>query len=198
MSSIELRIKQMHAALGAVDELDINAAPAKVGVSSRHFFYSVDFSDGISSVELANQVTLLLTGIGSLKDHYATWCKANGKPCDVKSFIRSDQSVAIIQDLWNRDKHPELKKSWSGLYPELRDVTRVMQLQTQAKKGSISGVFLNPSTMKLESYGDGQASLVIHGEVFDKDEQKVGDFNRIVKRAVNAWEQMLRRSGVEF
>ena len=101
--------------------------------------------------------------------------------------------LKIISDLSNNDKHgypPRNGKGQSGKCPQLVDINRVMQLKTQAKKGSTIVMTLDAGgTPKF--FGDGTAKAIITGDVVDNKNNRIGDLYTIATKAVEACEQLL-------
>ena len=130
-ASFDLRIRQLHEALGQMRNDDLSDVNPDVRANAKGFYIGCDFSGGATDAELANIVSLCIANIACLKDHLKAWCKANGTIFHGDTLIDSNRDVAIIHDLWNRDKHFVLRQSRSGLFPELRDVIRAARLSTQ-------------------------------------------------------------------
>jgi len=80
--------------------------------------------------------------------------------------------------------------------PQLVDINRVMQLQTQAKKGSTIGMTLGTGGVP-KFFGDGTAMAIIIGDVVDKDKNPIGNLHEIATKAVKAWEQLFADFGLK-
>ena len=125
---LDRKLRQMHAALGAIESTDFSSIALKEGTTARGVRYqSVDFSGGATEAELANSASLLLTNIACMKDHLKAWCRLNNRPFEGDALIDSDADVAIIHDLWNVDKHADLnRRPRSGHRPRLIGLTRAL------------------------------------------------------------------------
>ena len=197
-AKLDLRIRQLHEAMGQMRTEDLSDVRPDIRANAKFFYVGCDFSGGASDAELANIVSLCIANIACLKDHLKAWCKADGKPFQGDALIDSNQDVAIIHDLWNRDKHCDLEKSRSKLFPEVRNVIRAARLTTQSQAGSWVAMTMDPRTGQLKTHGDGKVELVIDAEVFDSTGARVGDLTKIAERAVAAWEQALIAAGVSI
>jgi hypothetical protein len=195
-AKLDLRIRQLHEAMGQARSSDLSTIQPRTGVVGSSYYVSVDFSDGISDAELANVVSLFVANIACLKDHLKAWCKAHSKPFQGDALIDSNRDVGLIHDLWNRDKHYDLNKSRTGLFPEIRSISRSARLTTQAMAGSRIAMTLDPRSGQLKTHGDGKVELVIDADVVDANGARISDLLEIAERAVGAWEAALAAAGV--
>ncbi len=184
--------------MGQMRTEDLSDVTADIRADATCFYVGYDFSGGASDAELANDASLCIANIACLKDHLKAWCKANGKPFDGDVLIDSNLDVAIIHDLWNRDKHYELKWSRSKLYPEVRNIIRAAQLSTLAQAGSWVTITVDHQTGRLKTQGDGKVELVIDADVVDFSSTRVGSLLETAERTVAAWEQALTAAGVNI
>jgi hypothetical protein len=195
LEQISLRIRQLHHALGEARSSDDSLIHVeRVNEPGRNEL-RVDFSGGASDAELANSVSLLIANIACLKDYLKNWCNARHAPFHGDTLINSNRDVAIIHDLWNRDKHAALNRSRSNLFPVLGPIQRVASLSV-GKIGSAAGMFFNFDTCRLEKIGDGKIEFVLNAEIFDDAGQRVGELMQVSERAVDAWTKMFREAGV--
>ncbi len=197
-AKLDLRIRQLHDAMDQVRTADLSSIQPRVGVVGNTFYMNVDFSGGVSDTELANVVSLVLANIACLKDHLKAWCKEKHALFHGDALIDSNREVAIIHDLWNRDKHFDLKQSRSGLFPELRNISRKASLTTRAQAGSWVAMTLDPRTGQLKTHGDGKVELVIDADVVNSTGARVGGLTEIAERAVVGWETTLAAAGVSL
>lgn len=197
LARLDLRLRQLHQAMGQVRTPNISSVRPVVLSSRKLFYCAVDFSQGKSDAELANTLSLLVTNIACLKDHLKAWCKVHGKPFEGDRLIDSNKDVAIIHDLWNRDKHFELVTSRSKLWPELRDLQRPVKL-TPPKAGGWVAITLNPRSGRLETHGTGSVELVVDATVADKEGNRIDNLLSVAERAVSAWERALAAAGVNL
>jgi hypothetical protein len=106
--SIDLKIRQMYAALGALVNEDINSVRPKLILDETRI--GVEYRFNQSDEELANAASLLYTNLACLKDHLHHWLTTNGRPHGGVGdrLIADNKDVAVIHDLWNIDKHGAL------------------------------------------------------------------------------------------
>jgi len=125
------------------------------------------------------------------------WAKDNEHDkTKVDQTFKNSLELQIIKDLSNNDKHPYPPRySYSGKYPQLININRVMQLKIQAKKGSTIGMTLGADGVP-KIVGDGTAKAVITGDVVDNDNNRIGDLHEIATKAIEAWEQLLAYFGL--
>jgi hypothetical protein len=157
-----------------------------------------DFRGGMSEEEIANSAHSLIHNIANLRDHLRRWAAKNGKD---KGKVDSTGAVSlelrILQDLSNNDKHgPPRDGGNSGLAPHLQEINRVMRLETRPVQGSAVAFVLDP-VGKPNVLGDGSASVVITGQVNDKDGKNLGDLFEMERKAVLAWETLLAEYGID-
>jgi len=195
-AKLDLRIRQLHEAMGQARSSDLSAVQSRAGVVGDRYYVAVDFSDGVSDAELANIVSLCIANIACLKDHLKAWCNAHSKLLQGDPLIDSNRDVGLIHDLWNRDKHFDLSQSRTGLFPEIRNISRSARLTTQAQAGSWVAMTLDPRTGQMKTHGDGKVELVIDADVVDANGARIGDLLEIAEQAVVAWETALADAGV--
>ena len=74
------------------------------------------------------------------------------------------------------------------------NITRVMQLSTGGKAGSMSMVVLSPSGPSR--VGNSAADVIITGQVCNAAGDVVGDLYGLCVKAIEAWESELRSLGI--
>jgi len=197
-TELQQRIHRIYSAIEAVEETDPNKLKATVITTDKIKMVFQNFRDGLSDEKLYNIVYMLIYNITNLPGHLKKWAKHNGK--DVKKIdmaFSKSLELKIISDLSNNDKHgypPRNGKSQSGKCPQLVNIDRVMQLKTQAKKGSIIRMTLDAGGTPKFS-GDGTAKAIITGDVVDNKNNRIGDLYAIATKAVEACEQLLADFG---
>lgn len=192
------RISRIYAAIGDTEEDDPNKLRATVFQTDKIKAIFQDFHGDLSDDDLSNYAHMLIYNIAHLQYHLRRWAANNGHDeTKVDQTVGNSFDLQIIKDLSNNDKHgyPPRKRSHSGKYPQLMNINRVMQLQTQAKKGSTSGMTLGAGGVP-KFFGDGTAKAIITGDVVDKDNNRIGDLHKIATKAVEAWEQLLADFGL--
>ena len=143
----------------------------------------------------ANRVSLLLNNIACLKDHLKVWCKKNGKPFTGDDLINHNKDVAIIHDLCNLEKHGELKRSRSGLWPKF---ARPPRTSLMFKGGPEPASVTIPMFQSGVIQATGDASFRISTSVVDKGEKNLGDLEDIALRAVAAWKGEFVKAGMKL
>jgi hypothetical protein len=161
------------------------------------FAWMIDFNQGKSDAELRDRALNVVANIASIKDHLKNYCASKNKIFGGDVLINTDLNVGVIHDLWNVDKHGQLTQSRSGKFPKVRDLRQSMRLKTGTEAGS--GVMfqmdLNGNT-RIDAGKGGSAETIIDGEVVDKNNNRIGGFQEICERAVEAWEKELSAAGI--
>jgi hypothetical protein len=195
-AKLDLRIRQLHEAMVQARSSDLSTVQPRAGLVGNSYYVTVDFSDDASDAELANIVSLCIANIACLKDHLKAWCNMHRKPFQGDTLIDCNRDVGLIHDLWNRDKHFDLKQSRTGQFPEIRNISRSARLTTQAQAGSFVAMTIDPRAGQLKTHGDGKVELVIDADVVDLNGARIGALLEIGERAVGAWEAALAAVGV--
>lgn len=196
---LDKKIRQMHAALGSLSSDDVLSVKPTIEITDTYRFISIDFNAGSDPVQLANMATLLITNIASLKDHLKAWCKSKSIPFNGDNLINSNNSVALIHDLWNVDKHAELSsKPRSGKIPKLINLSKVLSLSTGTEAGSFTSYSMDPRTgqVTMSSSGGGSTKIQLTGSIVDQAGNVLADFHTTCSEAVTAWEKELAAAGV--
>ena len=192
------RVRRIYSAIGAVEERDPKKLKATVIETKMIRGVFQDFRGGLTDEEMSNYAHMLIHNIANLRDHLRGWAAHHGKDkARVDDTIKASIALQIIADLSNNDKHPYPPRDGghSRRSPRLVEIRRVMQLKTQAKKGSTVGMTLGPGGVP-RLLGDGTAKAVITGDVLDKDGKPMGDLYDTACKAVEAWEGLLGDFGI--
>ena len=187
------RIRRIYTSIRAVEETDPNKLKAAMITTDEITAVFQDFRGGLTDAELSNLAHTLIHNIANLRDHLRKWAVQNRKDREkVNEAFTQSLELKIIQDLSDNDKHgyPPRDGGLSGKCPRLVEVNRVMQLKTQAKKGSTIGMTLGAGGVP-KVFGDGTAKAIITGDVVDNKNNRIGDLHKIATKAVEAWEELL-------
>lgn len=199
IDDLQLKIERIYASLNALSSSDLAKIKTEIVDGPDFLYRSVDFSTSSTPAELANAAQSLVANIACIKDHLAAWSKRSGIKFTGDELINSNKSVAIIHDIWNVDKHYELKfKPRSGFTPRLINLRTVMRMSTGSGEGE-SGVvmtFGEDGQVVMQTMGGGSAALVLTAEVVDDLDQVQGDFEQLCTTAVEAWLAELKTAGV--
>jgi len=192
------RINRIYAAIGAIEEDDLNKLKATVIQTDKIKAVFQDFRAGFTDDELLNQAHTAIHNVANLRDHLRRWAAHNGREkAKVDQTVDNCLELQIIKDLSNNDKHgyPPRDGGRSGKCPQLIEINREMRLQTQARKGSMIGMTIGRGGVP-QSIGDGAAKAVVTGDVVDNDNNRIGDLYDIANKAVEAWESLLADFGL--
>lgn len=192
---IEQKIDQMYKALEDMQVTEkLPAVKPQFTRVGNAFSARFDFTQGADAATAANRASQLLANIACLKDHLKTWCDKNGKPFAGDDLINTNREVAIVHDLWNLDKHAELNRSRSGLWPKLQQPPH----SSMVLKGDGTNQPMVTITMGGVIQTKDGASLRIVAGVVDKDGNRLGELEDICEKAVAAWEAEFNKVGLAF
>lgn len=199
LDTLERKIKQMHAAMGAMSSSDVLAVVPEVVETATYRSIGVDFNKNADPIELANAASLLVANIASLKDHLRAWCKLNSVNFTGDKLINSNMAVALVHDLWNVDKHGVLNSApRSGITPRLVRLRKTLSISSGTGAGCGASYKIDPLTGKaiLQTIGGGSAAIVITGQIVDEFGAVKADFLTTCVEAVEAWEHVIADAGV--
>jgi hypothetical protein len=197
MDDIGLRIKRIHAAIGASQELNVGTLVGQVIQTPRVHGVFQDFSGGQSEEDLSNIAHSTISNIAHLHDHLKGWARRNGKDSTrVRDTLDRSLPLKIIMDLANNDKHgyPPREGGHSSLAPKLINVGRVMQLRGGTTSDWTVMTLGNRGQPIIEGSGSGRA--VVTGLIIDKSGKAIGDLFDMAEQAIQAWEQLVSEFGL--
>jgi hypothetical protein len=196
LDQLQARLLRLHASVASTStfEIPVFQSPRLVGSGT----FSVEFTDGRSLAEMENVLGLLIANIASLKDHLKMWCAEQGVSFPGDALIERVRAVALVHDLWNRDKHGALDRPRSGCKPLVRDVHQSLGVEPIDGPGSsVEGRF-NPETGETRVFPgpNTRLSIVIDGEIVDELGNKLGGVLETCAMALDAWENTMATCGV--
>lgn len=188
------RLARVHAALKDARGLRPENLPGRPIKTVGQIGVEQDWSGGRSQDQLMNDALSVINSIMGLRDRAVTFLRANGRdPTIVEDFVDGDKNVAIVHDLANKDKHGKLDRPRSASSPEIRSLTRALQLR--AEPGSVAS-FTMKMTGEVTIVGHGDVGLV--GEIVDESGVKLGAFEQVIESAISSWEEFLARIGISL
>jgi hypothetical protein len=196
---LDRKLRQMHAALGALSSSDLTSIQPQVTRTDTHLYISVDFNQNSDAVALANAASLVVANIASLKDHLKAWCKKQGIAFDGDRLINSNFSVALVHDLWNVDKHAELNtQPRSGHLPRLVGLSTALSISSGPAAGASAFYSVDPRTGKVTTgtMGGGKLEFALVAQIVDEKGAILGDFTQVCVEAAEAWSAALKTAGV--
>jgi hypothetical protein len=198
LADLDFRLRRLYQALGDLRTPDVTAVTPEHYRMGNWCYVAVDFASGVSETELSNAIALFVANIACLKDHLKAWCIASASPFHGDTLINGNRDVAVIHDLWNRDKHYSLSQSRSGLWPILKGLTRAARLSVGGTGAASITMSLDPRTgeLRIERTGEAKDELVIDADVVDSSGQRIGSLLAIAESAVTAWEATFAAAGV--
>lgn len=194
------RVQRIYSAVGAVEETDISKFVPQVINDGHQIGFYQDWSGGLSDAELTNIAHSLIHNIANLEAHLRRWAADNGQDkTKVDAALNSSQALQIIKDLSNNDKHgyPPRNGGHSGQSPRVGKIRNLLQLTTEAKKGSSFGVTFTPQGVP-RILGSGTAKVIISCDILDRDGNTTGGLHTTALEAVKVWESVLGDFGVKL
>ena len=192
----------MHAALDDIKDDDISPIHAIVSRSEMAISVILDMNSGVDQTQLYNAMTLTVANIACLRDHLKVWCRMHNVPFKGEHLIDSNRSVAIIHDLWNKDKHYELnRKPRSGVNPRLTAPSWTLGLTVGGSPDSFVSATVDRQTGKLVIGSSGAGSSAdrrLKSNIVDDTGKRVGDFLQTCQEAAEAWMAAFKQHGVQI
>jgi hypothetical protein len=189
------RLQRLYAAIGEViDKDDVKNIKPQFTYGPDGSWSAVrwNFSDGMTTAELANKAWTAIHNTATLYNHCRTWAQRNGIAADeVDAVTANCLALRIIRDLDNSDKHPEARPNTSGLSPKLQNVTRALRIT--APPGGQVKVFV-PIGGGVS--GEGASLAIVGAVVNDRNGQVVHRFPEVIEEGLAAWEAFLRSKNV--
>jgi len=192
------RVKRIYASIQASQEFNMTKLRGKVFRSDRVFGVFQDFSGGQGEEEMSNTAHLTIHNIANLRDNLRRWAARTSRDKSrVDQMFNASQTLKIIQDLSNNDKHgyPPRDSGFSRLAPRLEYIRRNLQLTTKAKAGSWVAMTMDSMSVP-QIAGDGSACAIVTADVMDKDGKLIGDLAKIELAGIEAWEMLLAEYGI--
>ena len=192
------RIGRIHAAIGVLEDFDLQSLKAKVTKTEESITFVQDFRGGLTDEELSNAAYSAIHNIANLHGHLRAWAARNGhEKTRVDEACAGSLPLQIIQDLSNNDKHgyPPRDGGLSGKSPKLVNVDRVLHFSVGPK--GFTAVTLGIDGIPVTT-GSGSSAprALITGDIVDAEDVKIGDLHQFVSDAVETWEKLLQQLGV--
>jgi hypothetical protein len=163
------RIERIRAALGVTKSSDLSSLRASVAVRPGIRVLELNFNQGKSAAELANEAFGLVANIASIKDHLKNWCAINGKSFRGEELLNSSINAAVVHDLWNTDKHAELNRPpRSGFRPRIIGLRRVLRFSGGPQSSAELMVSTSTGRTTIDQSGGAGAELVLEAQIVDE------------------------------
>jgi hypothetical protein len=199
-NNLNQRIERIHQSLSLLKNKNLAGLKMEVSTSDNFNYIHVDFNNGKTEAELKNSVFSLIANIALLKDHLKVWCEKNKISFNVENVVDSNKnSVAIVNDLNNIEKHLELNRDTrSGFLPKIINLQQALQTSAGSEAGGYAVFTCDPTTgeMKTETGGGGTVTLVINGNIVNEKGEIVGDLMKICSDAIDVWENEITKLGI--
>lgn len=194
LTQLEQRLNRLHAAL---DDASAGAVPLFQWQQEGSDQHIVDFSQSRSTAQLANILGVLIGNIASLKDHLKAWCQENNRTFNGEKLIDTNRDVAVIHDLWNRDKHGALSRPRSGYRPMLQHITQSIEVSSLNGEGSSLEGITDTETgeTRLRPGPNSKLALVVDAEIVDESGEPLGMLLNVCDRAIDAWTSAFKIAG---
>lgn len=146
----------------------------------------------------ANAAFALVASIGSLGDHLDKWCKHHGRPKRRQALLRESREAALIQDLWNYDKHGDYGTfaTWSGQRPRLVDVSTALRVHAGSQVQIPFSLDPRAGVGVVESVKGSPPELILSGRIVNESGAEIGEFFETCSVAISAWEREYVAAGI--
>ncbi len=197
-NDLMFRIECIYEAIGDVEETDIGKFKPNVIKEGNRVGIYQDWSGELNDAQRTNYLESLITNIANFEYYLNKWVDNNKlEKAKVKDAFNRSQALKIVHELWNNAKHAGLaRESKSGLYPRIDKINTIMRMTTKSEKGSPIAYTLNlQGDQKI--IGNGNAKVIITGDILDRDGNKIGDLYETLLKAIDDWEKVLSDFGVK-
>ncbi|MGB5925639.1 MAG: hypothetical protein WBH01_06050 [Dehalococcoidia bacterium] len=187
------RVQRLYRAIKETEETDISRCKPTVTSDGKRVCFYQDWRGGRSDAELANTIYILIYNIANLRDLLKKWAIQNGKAtAKVDDAFKNSLALRIMKDLSNNDRHgyDPKKPGHSGRAPRVDNITTVMRMTTKPEKGALMSLTFDPQGVPLVT-GSGTATVIITGDILDRDGNKISDLHKTMLEAVEVWESIL-------
>lgn len=195
-ADIELRLRRLRTAIGDAEESDLQKLAPTVAISDKAILVQQDFNGGLSDEQLLNHAHGVIHQIASMTDNLKRWAAKTGRDkTKVDEVFRSSNSLALLTDIWNLEKHgaPDRNGGFSGKSPHIADVHREMVLTT-GSQGVWTGIMVGMNG--AVKFGDGTAVARLDGDILDGQGTRIAGLRDCIDDALTAWESLLLNFGL--
>lgn len=168
-NDISVRLKRLQSATSNLEYSDdgssANISEILLGTAQG---FSITFGNQ-EEHEIANKVMAVIGLVSSLKDNLKNKCRQLGKnPKIVEDLINDNQSLSLIIDIYNSEKHgyPLTKPSRSGRNPKIKELFQAKDFTT--------------------------GNIEIAGRVVDQDDEWIIDLDDMIPDAVKIIEDFIK------
>ena len=196
---LALRIQCIYAAIGEVEETNLHKLSPKVVSNGNRIGFYQDWSGDLNDAQRINYIESLINNIASFEYYLNKWADNNNlDKTKVKDAFNSSQALIIVHELWDNAKHAgSSRNSKSGLYPIIKNIQSSLQLTTKPERGSFSGITFNRQGAP-KIIGDGNAKVIITGDILYRDGNRIGDLHETLLKAINDRGKVLTEYGVNI
>jgi tetratricopeptide (TPR) repeat protein len=163
-------------------------------------FYSGNPDKKDMELLLKNMSYAAIHNIASLKDYFKEWCNEEKNGIKADDVIdKQKESVAVIHDLWNINKHRKLNsKPRSGTLPKIINLRPEIILITKSNGYAIISQDSYTGAQLLETNCNGDAYLYIHGDIVDSNNKVIGKLYETCEKALHIWEDTISKAGINI
>jgi hypothetical protein len=113
-------------------------------------------------------------------------------------LINSNQSVGLIHDLWNLDKHGKLnRQSRSGIFPRIVELTVALRVVAEVVPfGAPLVQFDLTGNRSVQEMNAGAGKVQLVGDIVDQNGNHIADLTGTCEAAINAWTALMIQAGV--
>lgn len=165
-------------------------AKIKHEVDRKHVKISISFGEQNTAEEI-NQVLVIISHIAKLKDHLKNlYESAGGNKQLLENEIESSDYLKLVIDLDNKEKHGDLKRSRSGKFPYLDDISRALTLRTGKQTQSTSSFTIDPITGEFKS--EGNVAIAITANIKSSNGKIICSLDELIDKSIEKWEEIIK------
>jgi len=191
-NDVSFRLKRVYNSIDKQFEKDIrdqiNVKEVKPGASMITFGH-------YNKVELSDRVLGIISAIAGLKDHLKRRMRDKGKsPQVVEDMINNSETLCLVIDLWNQDKHGyPLKENKKRSYkdPIIKNLRQVMHYKSSKSTGP-SYFRIEPNLARITIKNPSNFAVFIEGDVVDGEGNRIMPINKLISDSISLIEKFIK------
>ena len=192
VNDLQFRIRRLYSAIAELEDLDTEGKTNLYSLQNEVVSGVAITFGNLSQEQLTNKIVNVLGLLFGLKDHLKEELRARGgNPQEVEDLFNNVSALSIIADIHNSEKHgyPAKKHERSGKQPKISKLF-------EAFSGGNGYIQVDSVSGALKAKG--HTSIVICGEIVDRNEKPIAALEDIIEEAITAVEEFVRNEGLIY